>query len=316
MKANNKEKLHSIIVPVYKSVSILVDLVERVSQVMTTSGINFELILIDDGSNDGSYEEIERLASLHPFIRGYRLSRNFGHQAALHIGLQKCKGSYVAIIDDDLQDPPEILPVFFEKLYTEADVVYGIRKNRKEGILKKFLFSRFYRVLNALSSIKIPLDAGDFCAMRRSVVVALLQLPLANLFLRGTRAWAGFRQVGVGYERAERFDGESGYTLRKYIELAIAGIMSFSYIPLRLSTFLGVLVTSITSIYAISVIIYWLFYPFEVPGYLSIIVLMVFLGGTQLFCLGIIGEYLKHINDDVRKWPVAFVAETTEAIEE
>ena len=195
-------------------------------------------------------------------------------------------------------------------------MVYGIRKNRKEGILKKFLFSRFYRVLNALSSIKIPLDAGDFCAMRRSVVVALLQLPLANLFLRGTRAWAGFRQVGVGYERAERFDGESGYTLRKYIELAIAGIMSFSYIPLRLSTFLGVLVTSITSIYAISVIIYWLFYPFEVPGYLSIIVLMVFLGGTQLFCLGIIGEYLKHINDDVRKWPVAFVAETTEAIEE
>lgn len=316
MQADNRQKLHSIIVPVYKSSTIITTLVERVSAVMKDAGINFELLLIDDGSNDGSFEEIMRHAALHPFIRGYRLSRNFGHQAALNIGLQRCKGSYVAIIDDDLQDPPEILPVFFEKLYAEADVVYGIRKNRKEGWLKKFMFSRFYRVLSILSSVKIPLDAGDFCAMRKSVVTALLQMPLAHLFLRGTRAWAGFRQVGVEYERAERFDGESGYTLKKYFELAIAGIMTFSYIPLRVSTFLGVLVTSITMVYALGVVIYWLLYPFVVPGYLSIIVIMIFLGGTQLLCLGIMGEYLKHINDNVRKWPVAFVAESTEEDDE
>ena len=316
MKIYNREKLHSIVVPVYNSSSILSTLVERVSVVMVNAGINYELILIDDGSNDGSFEEIKRLSSLSSFIRGYRLSRNFGHQAALNIGLQKCSGSYIAIIDDDLQDPPEILPVFFDKLYSQADVVYGIRKNRKEGILKRFIFNGFYRILNILSSVKIPLDAGDFCAMRKSVVAALLQMPLANLFLRGSRAWAGFRQIGVEYDRSERFEGKPGYTYRKYFKLALTGLITFSYIPLRLSIFLGFFTTAITTIYTVCIIIYWLLWPFEVPGYLSLLVIVAFLGGTQLICLGIIGEYLSNVNDNVRKWPVAFVTETTEMSEE
>lgn len=310
MVKNNRKELHSIIVPVYESSAILKTLVERILNILSEKGINFELVLIDDGSNDGSFEEIKRLASQYDFIRGYRLSRNFGHQAALHIGLEKCKGKYIAIIDDDLQDPPEILPAFFNKLYDSADVVYGIRKNRKESFLKKFLFKRFYRILNTFSSVKIPLDAGDFCAMRRGVVEAMLQMPLARLFLRGTRAWAGFRQIGVEYERAERFDGKSGYTVRKYLEFAIVGLLIFSYIPLRLATFIGVLVTTITGVYVIVTIIRWILAPFEVPGYLSLIAIITFLGGTQLICLGIIGEYLTQINDNVRKWPVAFVSES------
>jgi dolichol-phosphate mannosyltransferase len=279
---------------------------------MSAAGINFELILVDDGSNDGSFEEIKRLSSQHSFIRGFRLSRNFGHQAALHIGLQKCRGSYIAIIDDDLQDPPEILPTFFEKLYGDVDVVYGIRKKRKENLFQIILYSGFYRILNTLSSIEIPLDAGDFCAMRKCVVEALLQLQLANLFLRGTRAWAGFRQLGVEYERSKRFEGKSGYSFRKYIKLAITGMMTFSYIPLRLSIFLGLFITTITGIYSACIIAYWLFRPFDVPGYLSIVLIVTLLGGTQLICLGIIGEYLSHVNDNARRWPIAFIAETTE----
>lgn len=316
VEKNNKAKLHSIVVPVYKSALTLAALEEKVSKIMSSAGINYELILVDDGSDDGSFEEIKRLSLLSSFVRGYRLSRNFGHQAALNIGLQKCKGSYVAIIDDDLQDPPEILPSFFEKLYSDADVVYGIRKKRKENLIKRILYSGFYRILNTLSSIKIPVDAGDFCVMRKCVVEALLQLPLANLFLRGSRAWAGFRQIGVEYERSDRFEGKPGYTYRKYFKLALTGLMTFSYIPLRLSIVLGLLTTAITIIYTIFIIIYWLLWPFEVPGYLSTIVMMTFLGGTQLICLGIIGEYLSHVNDNVKKWPAAFVSETTEMIKE
>jgi glycosyltransferase involved in cell wall biosynthesis len=196
-----KELLHSIIVPVYQSRSSLETLVRRVSTVMNGSGIQFELILVDDGSQDDSFTEIRRLSSIHPFIRGVRLSRNFGHQAAVTVGLQKCNGEIIAIVDDDLQDPPEILPHFFECLHQGTDVVYGVRKKRKENIFKRAIFSSFYRIINAVSSIHIPEDSGDFCAMRRCVVNAMLQMPDANPFLRGTRAWAGFRQVGFEYER-------------------------------------------------------------------------------------------------------------------
>jgi polyisoprenyl-phosphate glycosyltransferase len=307
-----KELLHSIVVPVYQSKSSLDMLVERVSDVMNRAGTNFELILVDDGSEDDSFSEIKRLVSIHPFIRGFRLSRNFGHQAAVTIGLQKCVGEFVAIIDDDLQDPPEILPCFFERLYQGTDVVYGVRKKRKEHLLKRTVFAAFYRIINAISKIHIPEDSGDFCAMRRCVVSAMQQMPDANPFLRGTRAWAGFKQVGFEYERNARLQGKSGYTLSRYLKLALTGILMFSHIPLRLATILGAITSLFSFIFTFYVIIYWLIRPFDVPGYLSTIMVITLLGGVQLIAIGIIGQYLGYLIDNNRRWPIAFIAESTE----
>ena len=307
-----KGQLHSIIVPVYQSRASLEMLVKRVSRVMNEARIHFELILVDDGSMDDSFLEIGRLSSIHPFIRGFRLSRNFGHQAAVTIGLQKCVGDIIAIIDDDLQDPPEILPHFFERLHRGADVVYGVRRKRKEHFLKRALFAAFYRIINTISSLYIPADSGDFCAMRRCVVDAMLQMPDANPFLRGTRAWAGFRQVGFEYERDARFQGESGYTLSKYLKLALTGLLMFSYVPLRLATIFGAITSIFSFILAFYIIISWLIKPFDVPGYLSTFMAISLLGGVQLITVGIIGYYLGYLIDNNRRWPIAFIAETTD----
>lgn len=306
-----RSQLHSIVVPVYQSRSSLETLVERVSKVMKEANICFEMVLVDDGSQDDSFGEIKRLASLHAFVRGFRLSRNFGHQAALAIGLRESRGAFVAIIDDDLQDPPEVLPGFFQVLYDGAEVAYGVRRGRKEGILKRFFYAAFYRVLNSLSTVSIPLDAGDFCVMKRCVVDALLQLPDANPFLRGIRSWVGFKQVGIEYERSARLEGSSGYTLRKYFSLAITGLLMFSYIPLHFATCLGIFAVLASTLYTIAIITWWLFKPFYVPGYLSLVVIITFLGGVQLISIGIIGEYVARSNDNARKWPIAIVAETT-----
>ncbi|MBW1712773.1 MAG: glycosyltransferase family 2 protein [Deltaproteobacteria bacterium] len=276
------------------------------------AGLDFELVLVDDGSGDGSFEEIKRLAGLEPRVRGFRLSRNFGHQAALTVGLRESRGAFVAIIDDDLQDPPELLPVFFERLYDEVDVVYGLRRRRKESWLRRIFYSGFYRTLNLLSEIDIPLDSGDFCAMRRSVVEAMLQLKEAHPFLRGTRSWVGFRQLGLEYERQARFQGRSGYTLIKYLSLALTGILSTSRLPLRFATLAGLATALGGLIFAAYALIGKLAGSYDVPGYASIIIAVVLLGAVQLISLGLIGEYLARIFDEVRKWPVAFVAEKTQ----
>jgi dolichol-phosphate mannosyltransferase len=305
-------RLHSIVVPVYNSKEILNKLVERISGVMDKACLQFELILVDDGSTDNSYAQIIKLANSHNFIRGFKLSRNFGHQAALTIGLQESRGEIITIMDDDLQDPPEVLPEFYHKLNAGVDVVYGIRKKRKENYLKKLMYSSFYKILKILSSIDIPVDAGDFCVMRRCVVDSLLQLKEANPFLRGIRAWVGFKQVGVEYERAARENGNSGYSLNGYIKFAVTGLIMFSYIPLRVATYLGIFAAVISFVYAVFITTWWIIAPFDVPGYLSLVTIIIFLGGVQLISIGVIGEYIARLNDNVRSWPIAFVAKTTQ----
>ncbi|MDY0296322.1 MAG: glycosyltransferase family 2 protein [Acidobacteriota bacterium] len=307
-----KHLLHSILVPVFRSRGSMEELVRRVAQTMREAGIEFELVLVDDGSPDDSFAEIRRLALRHPFIRGFRLSRNFGHQAALTVGLQQCRGDFVAIMDDDLQDPPEILPVFFSRLYQDADVVYGIRRQRKENLFKRAAFAIFYRLISALSRVRIPLDAGDFCALRRRVVDAMLQMYDANPFLRGTRAWVGFNQVGLEYERAERVCGKSGYSMTRYVRMAVTGIMMFSHVPLRLATISGLLISALSFGFGLSMFVKWLIKPFDVPGYLSTFIAITFLGGVQLISIGIIGHYLGYLIENNRRWPVAFIAEDTE----
>jgi len=306
-----KTNLHTILVPVYNSRASLELLVNRVSRIMNDAQIHFELVLVDDGSEDGSFEEIKRLSKLHSFIRGFRLSRNFGHQAALVIGLEKSRGDFVAIIDDDLQDPPDILQDFFQRLYEDVDVVYGIRRKRKENFINKFLYGAFYRILRVLSNVEIPLDAGDFCAMRRCVVNAILQFKEANPFLRGIRSWVGFKQIGVEYQRDARLDGKSGYTLKKYFSFAVTGILSFSYIPLRLATIVGIVAAFIGFGFAVRIVYLRLIESFQVPGYASLIVVITFLGGVQLITIGVLGEYLARLSDNVRRRSVAVVAETT-----
>jgi polyisoprenyl-phosphate glycosyltransferase len=303
----------SVVVPVYNSKDTIELLVDRVSQVMSKAQMDFELILIDDGSIDGSFEEIRRLSKQYSFIRGYRLSRNFGHQAALTIGLQYSRENLVAIIDDDLQDPPEILPDFIQRLNNdEADVVYGIRKDRKESFTRILLYAVFYRILRVISNIEVPMDAGDFCVMRRCVVDAMLQLREASPFLRGIRSWVGFRQIGIKYQRAPRLQGVSGYTWKEYFRFAATGIFSFSHIPLRVATILGVVAGLIGFVFAGYILFRKIIGPFDVPGYASLIVVISLLGGSQLICLGIIGEYLARLGDNTRKWPIAIVADSTE----
>jgi dolichol-phosphate mannosyltransferase len=306
-----KDELHSIVVPVFNSREILPLLVDRVSRAMNEVGFDYELILVDDGSQDGSFEEIGSLAALNPQIRGFRLSRNFGHQAALVMGLQNTRGDYTAIIDDDCQDPPELLPTFFSHLHEGFDVVYGVRRQRKESMLKKMVFAVYYRTLRLMSSIDVPLDAGDFCAMRQSVVQAILNSKEANPFLRGIRAWVGFKQIGVEYNRDARQYGKPGYTLKSYFKMAIAGILAFSTMPLRLIIYMGLLATTVGLVYSLVAIGYWATTPDMVPGYTSIICLITFMGGVQLISIGILGGYLSRIYDNTKRRPLAIVAEMT-----
>ncbi len=307
-----KKKLHSFVVPVYNSKNALSVLVDRISNVMNHEGSSFEVILVDDGSKDGSFDEIKRLASMHSFVRGFQLSRNFGQQAALLIGLERAEGDCIAIMDDDLQDPPEILPRFFQVLDNGQDIVYGIRKSRKEGWLKRFFYAAFYRILDLLCATKIPLDAGDFCVMNRKAANAILKLKSTRPFLRGSRAWIGFKQIGLLYERAARLDGNSGYTFKKYLQFAITGILAFSYIPLRLITYFGLTTAFICVIYTILVIAGRLMGTFSVPGYTSTLVVLVFFGAVQLVSIGVVGEYIARLFDETKNWPIAFVSETTE----
>jgi dolichol-phosphate mannosyltransferase len=280
-----------------------------VKEAMEISGIHFELLCVDDGSTDGSFDELRRLAEDNPFLRAFRLSRNFGQQAGIVVGLKNSRGEYIAVIDDDLQDPPELLPGFFEKLYGEADVVYGVRKKRKEGFLKRIVFSLFYRLLNFFAAFKMPLDAGDFCAMRKPVVEAILQFMESEPYLRGIRSWVGFRQVGVEYQRGVRLEGESGYTLAKYIKLASAGIFSFSNFPIYLIITIGLVIAGFAFCFGLYVFIYYWITHFNVPGYVSLILFITLMGGFNLVAIGTVGLYIARINSNTKKWPVALVAE-------
>ncbi len=309
--SREQSRLHSVVVPVYNSRSTLPLLLEEVRRVLDSAAFNWELVLVDDGSRDDSFGEIKTLAQDEPRVRGLRLSRNFGHQAALTVGLRESRGDFVAIIDDDLQDPPELLPEFFRRLHQGLDVVYGQRRKRKEGFFKRILYAGFYRVLRLLSEIEIPLDSGDFCAMRRCVVEAMLELREAHPFLRGTRSWAGFKQEGLEYERSARAGGESGYTMAKYLALALNGIMATSRRPLKLATGIGFLTATVSLLVGIYQFLAKLAGAYDVPGYASLITVMVFMGGIQLFFLGVIGHYLARMFEEIRRWPVAFVAEKT-----
>lgn len=304
------DKKVSIVVPVYNSASFLHKLVAAVDEERQKNDWNLELVLVEDGSRDRSFQKIEQLAKDYSYIKGIKLSKNFGHQIAVKTGLAHCTGDYIAIIDDDLQDPPSLLPHFFSYLDNGYDVAYGVRKKRKESLLKRICYSAFYRILRSMSDIYVPIDSGDFCVMTSRVVKNMLQLQEQNPFLRGIRAWVGFRQVGVEYERHARVEGESGYTLRKLLKIAVDGIFSFSSAPIRLITFLGFLGFMLAVIYSIVLLIGYFNYGTAARGFPTLALLISFFSSLILICLGIIGEYIVRIYDEVRARPYVIVERT------
>ena len=301
----------SIIVPIYNSASFMAQLLEAIDLEKNKNDWNLELLLIDDGSKDKSFEKIEELALKYSYIKGFKLSKNFGHQIAVKTGLSHCTGDYIAIIDDDLQDPPALLPYFFEHLDKGYDVAYGVRKKRKEPLIKRIAYSSFYRILKGMSDIHIPIDSGDFCVMKKHVVQNMLKLQEQNPFLRGIRAWVGFKQIGVEYDRAARLQGQSGYTLKKLLKIAVDGIFSFSSAPIRLITVIGFIGFGFASIYSLMTIYGYFVHGIETKGFATLAILLSFFSSLILICLGIIGEYIVRIYDEVRNRPYVVIEKTT-----
>ncbi|WP_027380402.1 glycosyltransferase family 2 protein [Chryseobacterium daeguense] len=300
----------SLIIPVYNSSKFLHKTMEAVDEQRKASNWDLEVVLVEDGSPDNSFEVVEKLAREYHYIRGIKLSRNFGHQIAVRTGLSYATGDYIAIIDDDLQDPPSLLPRFFEKLEEGYEVVYGIRKKRKEDRMKKMAYTSFYRILSSISDTKIPLDSGDFCVMTKNVKDKMLTLNEQNPYLRGIRAWVGFKQIGLEYERSGRIEGESGYSLKKLIKIAKDGIFSFSSIPLQIISILGNLGLLISILFTLFTIFRYFNNEIEVAGYTTIIIMIMFFSSILLISLGIIGEYIYRIYNEVRNRPHTIIEKT------
>ncbi|MFO0960761.1 MAG: glycosyltransferase family 2 protein [Isosphaeraceae bacterium] len=304
----------SVVVPIYNEEQALPELERRLAPAV--EGLGFlacEFLLVSDGSTDRSDRLIRSMVGRDPRYRGIFLTRNFGHQAAVNVGLQHARGSVVAILDGDLQDPPEVLGRLVGALDRGADVAYGVRSGRKEGPFKRAAYFTFYRLLRTVSSIDIPLDTGDFCAMRRPVVDAMMALPETNRFLRGLRAWVGFDQVGVEYERSRRFAGRPKFTLRKLLALAYDGLFSFTKLPIRVIQAIGFLLSILAIAIAIAYIVWYILAPEQFPrGFASLIISIWFFAGVQLLCLGIVGEYVVRTCEQGRGRPPAIVRETIE----
>jgi dolichol-phosphate mannosyltransferase len=300
--------LVSIVVPAYNEQQVLPAFFERLQAVLASLPDAAEIVFVNDGSSDATPLLLDEWAAADPRVRVLHLTRNFGHQAALTAGIDHAKGDAVVLIDADLQDPPELIRTFHARWREGYQVVFGQRQRTNEGLLKRFVYHSFYKILHALADIEIPLDSGDFSLMDRSVVDRLRQLPERTRFLRGLRSWIGLRQGAVDYERPARAGGDSKYTLPKLFKLAFDGIVSFSAAPLRLALLMGTLV-SLAGFVLIGVLFYLrLAHAFELPGWTSLMVVVLFLGGIQLLTVGIVGEYIARIYEEVKNRPVYFVA--------
>jgi len=299
----------SLVVPVFNEEANLEELRRRVTPLLDSIGFDAcEVVLVSDGSSDGSEAIIRRFCAEDARFRGVFLTRNFGHQAAVTTGLGESRGSVVAVIDADLQDPPEVLHDFVAALERGADVAYGVRENRTEAAVLRFAYWLFYRLQARLSSIQIPLDAGDFCCMRRRVVDAMQTLPETRRFVRGLRAWVGFRQVGVRYDRAPRHAGTSKYGIRALLRLAYDGLFSFSDLPVKVLQFLGFAVSTLALLVGFGYFLAFFFFE-NPPGFPTLIISIWFLGGVQLLFLGVIGEYLHRTYEQSMARPSAVVRE-------
>jgi polyisoprenyl-phosphate glycosyltransferase len=305
----------SIVVPLYNEEGNVAPLVERIVAIVgrLEGSPSYEIVLVNDGSSDGTLARIRDELARREHVVLVNLSRNFGHQIAASAGLDIAAGEAVVLMDGDLQDPPELITEFYAKWREGYDVVYAIRRTRKgESPFKLFTARLFYRTIKRLTKVSIPVDTGDFRLMSRRVVEALKRSPERHRFLRGMVSWVGYNQIGVTYDREERHSGSTKYPVTKMLRFAIDGITSFSDVPLRFAAYLGFASSAVAFIYALIVIGYKLFSlhpPGYTPGWASTIVAVLFLGGVQLISLGILGEYIGRIYDEVKGRPLYLIAD-------
>lgn len=303
--------IYSLIIPVYNEEATLPELYRRVQAVMDQMDGEVELILINDGSRDRSLDLIRELHGIDPRVCYLNFARNFGHQIAVTAGLNFARGKAVITLDADLQDPPELIPEMVQQWHKGYQVVYAQRIRRsREGWFKRFTAYLFYRILKRLADVDIPTDTGDFCLMDRQVVDTLNAMPERNRYIRGLRSWTGFRQTAVLFEREPRFAGEVKYTFQKSLALAVDGLVSFSRVPLRAATYIG-LFAALMALVMVFLVIYWrLFYPqSSLTGYAIIASAIFFLGAVQLFSIGILGEYIGRIYEEVKNRPLYILDE-------
>lgn len=302
----------SIIIPIYNEELNIPHLYSRLKPVVDKFDIVYELVFVNDGSKDRSIELIKQLSLTDKTIKFIDFSRNFGHQIAVSAGIDLCQGNAIAIIDADLQDPPELIEVMYKKLKEGYENVYAKRKSRKDkNVLKKAAYKTFYRILARISQVDIPLDTGDFRIMSRKMAEVVKSMPERNKFLRGQIAWAGFKQTFVEYDRDERLAGEPGYTYKKLFKLAFDGITGFSELPLRIATYSGFIVFFISLLLICYSLYSYFFGDGTTPqGWTSLMIGVMFLGGIQLLSIGIIGEYISRIQSDTRKRPLYVVKDT------
>ncbi len=301
-----------MIIPVFNEEQNIFKLFDRLDSAVSNLGLtDLEYIFINDGSRDRSAIMIRELSEKHRSVRYINFSRNFGHQVAVTAGLDHCSGERVVIIDGDLQDPPELIPDLYRKMNEGFDVVYAKRSTRKgEGAFKKVTAKVFYRILSRITAIDIPVDTGDFRIIDRKVVNVLRQMPEQQKFIRGQISWIGFRQAFVEFERDGRESGRSGYSMGKMLRLALDGITSFSNFPLKFATIAGFFVSGISFL----LMLYALYSRFITkdyePGWASLMLTILFIGGIQLIGIGIIGEYISRISENVRKRPLYIINDT------
>lgn len=305
-ESSNSPEL-SVVIPVYNEQENVGNLYQRLKKVMPAISNSYELIFVNDGSRDNTSMILDELCQKDVYMAALHLSRNFGHQAAVTAGLDHARGKCVVVMDGDLQDPPEVLPIFVDKWKEGYEVVYAVRQRRKEGLGKRFAYFAFYRVLASISEIVIPLDSGDFCLMDRKVVDALVALPERVRFIRGLRSFVGFRQIGVEYERAAREAGQPKYKFRQLVRLAVDGLVSFSSYPLRLVIYFSMISIVIALLLGCWVVLDALVNLTAPRGWASIIVVVLFMSSVQLLSLGIIGEYLRLIFLEVKRRPTYIV---------
>jgi dolichol-phosphate mannosyltransferase len=301
---------YSLVLPIYNEEETIPELVRRLGLLMDQLDGDAEVILVDDGSSDASYETMVAAREIDPRYKLLRLSRNFGHQIAVSAGLDVASGEAVIVMDADLQDPPEVALELAARWREGYDVVYAVREERQgERRFKRATAAGFYRLFKRMSDVDVPLDVGDFRLVDRRALDAFRSMRESNRYVRGMFSWIGFRQVGVPFTREERFAGETKYPLRKMIKFATDGIVSFSAYPLRLALKLGFLVSAFSFVLGIVFLVSRLAGLYSVPGLASIAVFVAFLGGIQLLLLGIMGEYIARIHDEVKGRPLYLVSD-------
>lgn len=300
----------SIVAPVYNEELCLREFYQRLTAVLAKLPLDREILFVNDGSSDGSLAILKELRRADSCVKVLDLSRNFGHQIAIKAGIDHAFGDAVVVMDADLQDPPEVIPEFLKKWDEGYDVVYAVRARRAgESLFKKWTAALYYRIIKKISHIDIPLDAGDFRLIGRPAADALRSIREKSPYLRGLASWIGFRQTGISIRRDERYAGETKYSLKKMLKLAWNGITHFSHLPLQLSTYIGVAVSILCALWILQALYVSLVLKIAVPGWTSLMVAVLFLGGVQLITLGILGSYVWKNYDETRARPLYVLRE-------